>query len=99
VEIEMNNQLEIERILEKVEELLVDTLRSYQEVILNCQLEDGDGESSFVFSKTSVMYDETDSELPIFTTSERLIEEFMDEFSDFLRYHLHQVGDPDEEDQ
>jgi hypothetical protein len=95
----MNNQLEIERILEKVEELLVDTLRSYQEVILNCQMEEGDGESSFAFLNTSVLYDERDLELPIFTTSERLIEEFMEELSDFLRYHLHQAGDPDEEDQ
>jgi Fic family protein len=99
VEIKMNNQFDVEKILEKVEELLVDTLRSYQEVIINCQLEEGDGESSFAFANSSVMYDETDSELPIFTTSERLVEEFMEEFSDFLRYHLHQVGEPDEEDQ
>lgn len=65
----------ISRIKIEIRQLAEDMLYTYKEVIEN----------------TSGMYDEEDMELPLYTTSERLLEAFEKDVSDILAFHSAKV--------
>lgn len=85
-----------ERLLDKIEEMLTDVLSSYQEVILNCQEEVYEEDSlGWKGANGSVLYNEIDSTIPIFTTVERYVEEFREEMQNFIELYFLYDGDMD----
>jgi hypothetical protein len=68
-----------ELVLEKASELMKETLLNYQEIVVNCHYYDEEEQP-----RGYVLYDEVDAELPVVTTSERLVEELIEELSNFM---------------
>lgn len=63
----------------RLKTVLGDTLDTYEEVIVNCTIESDEGHET--------LYNERDSEVPIYTTHERMVETCVERLSD----ELHEV--------